>query len=104
MKKITRNEKIIIDQFNGASDLVFCGFRYFLGRRTIAANAFAKDLAKIYPLLEGSIKAMIRKELEAAYEKERQNPEWKPLGDACDREAWDKVRSVYLVDPTDYAE
>jgi hypothetical protein len=104
MKKITRNDKVIIDQFNGVSDLVFCGFRYFLGRRTIATSAFAKDLAKIYPLLEGSIKAMIRKELEAAYEQEKRSPEWKPLGDACDREAWDKVRKVYLIDPVEETE
>jgi len=99
MKKITRDDKLIFDQFNGISDLVFWSFRYFLGRRTIATVGFARDLAKIYPLLDGNIKALIRKELEQAYEEEQRNPNYKPLGDACDREAWGKVRKAYQIEP-----
>jgi hypothetical protein len=35
---------------------------------------------------------MIGRELLKAYEEADKHPEWKPLGDDCDREAWDLVK------------
>jgi hypothetical protein len=99
MKKITRDDKLILDQFNGVSDLVFWSFRYFLGRRTAATPDFARRLAKIYPILDGHSKAAIRRELEEAYREAERIPGSKPLGDPCDRQAWDKVRKAYQIEP-----
>lgn len=96
MKKITRDDKLIFDQFNGISDLVFWSFRYFLGRRTIATVDFARSLAKIYPLLDGQAKAAIRKELEAAFEGLSRDPG--SMGHKIDQDAWSKVRDAYRID------
>ena len=84
-------------------DLIFWAFRYFLGRMTIHACAFADDLTRAWPHLDTRIKALIRRELEEAFQKDdkmRADEEVKlcayyPLGADCDREAWEKVRRAY---------
>lgn len=102
---MTRNDKICARFDGGASDLVFWSFRYFLGRMTIAACAFAEDLARVWPLLAPNIQNLIMQELENAFDrddklrleaKEQGKPAtYLPLGHDCDREAWEKVRTAY---------
>lgn len=79
----------LIDCFSdGPEGLVHCAFRYYLGRRTIAACCFARDLAKAWPLLTPRTAGMIRAELETAFERD-------DVGGACDRAAWETVRRAY---------
>lgn len=77
-------------------DLIHSSFRYYLGRRTIATCAFARSLAAAWPLIAKRTREMIARELSQAYaDAERYpNSQWKPLGDDCDRESWDKVREA----------
>lgn len=86
---------------NGANDLVFWAFRYFLGRQTIASGQFAEDLASAWPLLHEGIRALIRRELEEGFARDdaarAAGEQCKPLGLDCDRAAWEKVRQAYGV-------
>ena len=77
-----------------AEELVHASFRYFLGRKTIATVAFAHNLAAAWPHLSERTRIGIGRELTQAYAEAARNPEWKPLGADCDREAWDKVRDA----------
>jgi len=86
------NKKVKAIDFFDVDELIHCSFRYFLGRRTIATCAFAKDLSKAWDYLKPITRKMIGRELLKAYEEAEINPEWKPLGDDCDREAWDLVK------------
>ena len=79
-----------IDLFDH-EELIHASFRYYLGRRTIAACSFADKVAKSLPLLSENTREMILKELRQAFEEEAQNPAWKPLGDDCDKQAWQGV-------------
>lgn len=75
-------------------DLIHSSFRYYLGRRTISTCAFARSLAAAWPLIAKHTREMIARELSQAYTQAELHPEWKPLGDDCDRESWDKVREA----------
>ena len=86
------NKKLKAIDFFDADELIHCSFRYFLGRRTISAGAFAQDLAKAWDHLKPVTRKMIGRELLKAYEEAEINPDWKPLGDDCDREKWDWVK------------
>jgi hypothetical protein len=79
-----------IDLFDH-EELIHSSFRYYLGRRTIATCAFADNLAKAMPLLSENTRGMILRELKKAFEEEARNPDWKPLGDECDKQAWQGV-------------
>ena len=81
-----------IDFFD-ANDLIHAAFRYYIGRRTISANAFAKDLAASWLHIHEMTRMMIGNELLQAYEDAEKHPDWKPLGDQCDIEAWDLVKA-----------
>jgi hypothetical protein len=97
------NEKLL-KHFNDIDELVFCTFRYYLGRRTIAACQFARDLAKAWDDIEETTRKLIQKELTDAFEDDdeyRQRVKrgeavmCLPLGDDCDREAWEEVRKKF---------
>jgi hypothetical protein len=70
-------------EFFDPNELVHASFRYYLGRRTISACAFAGDLAKAAPALEKNTRQMIIREIKQEQEREA-------LGDACDIEAWEE--------------
>jgi hypothetical protein len=86
------NKKTKAIDFFDVDDLIHSSFRYYLGRRTIATCAFARDLAVAWDHLRLTTREMIGRELLKAYEEADKHPEWKPLGDDCDREAWDLVK------------
>jgi hypothetical protein len=81
-----------IDFFD-ANDLIHAAFRYYIGRRTISANAFAQRLAASWLHIHEMTRMMIGNELLQAYEDAEKHPDWKPLGDQCDIEAWDLVKA-----------
>ena len=83
--------KKAIDFFD-ANDLIHAAFRYYLGRRTISANAFAQRLAKSWLHIHEMTRMMIGNELLQAYKDAEKHPDWKPLGDKCDIDAWDLVK------------
>jgi hypothetical protein len=93
--------KNLADKFHGgAGELVFWSFRYFLGRRTIAACQFARDLANAWDDLPSHVKGLIARELEEAFEKDDEAREpnsvnYRTLGEDCDRKSWEEVRKKY---------
>lgn len=89
-----KNSERELLQIFQVDDLIHSSFRYYLGRRTIATCAFARSLAAAWPLIAKHTREMIARELSQAYAEAERNPEWKPLGDDCDRESWDKVREA----------
>lgn len=109
MSKLTKADKELLAHINETpSELVFWSFRYFLGRMTIAACAFAENLAKSWPYLDKNVQSLIMRELEHEFEQDDKAREDRaekgdasmykyslPLGHACDREAWQKVRNAY---------
>lgn len=83
-----------IDFFD-VDELIHASFRYYLGRRTIATCAFAKDLASAWDHIGKNTRMMIAEELLRAYKG------WRPLGHDCDREMWDLVKEKAMKNPTD---
>jgi hypothetical protein len=86
------NKKNKLYEFFDIDELIHSAFRYYLGRRTISACAFARNLAKAWDHIGENTRMMIGQELLKAYEDAEKNPDWKPLGDDCDRESWDLVK------------
>ena len=69
--------------------LVIAATRYSLGRKTIAACAFAGDLAASWDRIPASVQDVIRLDVEDAFREADEHPaRW----DQCDRESWEKVR------------
>lgn len=89
-------------------ELLWVGaFRYHLGRRTYAVSEFCDVLTQNWKDVPEATRYVIQRELEAAFEKDdrirsNQYPRTNDdgfvvyaLGDACDRAAWELVRSLY---------
>jgi hypothetical protein len=98
----TKKQPHLSDMFDGgANSLVFWSFRYFLGRRTIQTCAFANELSKAWPMLNEGTQSLIRKELDAEFDKDTKMRNEHgtlsifPLGDTCDRAAWQRVKDAY---------
>lgn len=101
-KKCVKNvpSKRLEDYFEGGvSSLVFWAFRYFLGRRTASSCSFAKELARAIPKLDDYERNLIQHELDREFESDdscrNSGDRFRPLGDDCDRAAWDLVRQAY---------
>jgi hypothetical protein len=91
-------EEVIAKHFDrGIDGLIFCSFRYYIGRMTISTSSFAEQLAKVYPDLEKNIQDLIKRELEEEFQRDdkarERNSEYLPLGGDCDRAAWQLVRN-----------
>ena len=85
--------------FGGVSGLVFGSFRYYLGRKAVAANDFAKTLAKNFHLIEKRLQDLIKWDLEHEFERDdwsrKMDHRIHPLGNDSDRAAWQLVRHAY---------
>ena len=84
----------------GFSDLmVTAAFRYCLGRRTYIVSECASWLIRIWPQLGDNCKHVIKRDLEEAFtqddRKDGPQSDYKRLGDQCDRESWETVRSLW---------
>jgi len=79
--------------------LLIAAARYWIGRRTIAATCFAEELAKAWQDIPDKTRTIIRRDLENEFERDdRARDEggtYHPLGDDCDRQAWEKVREAW---------
>ena len=81
------------------SDWVIVAFRYFVGRMTISACAFASDLARSWDSLPAGTQRVIKSELEDKFRRDDEarasyDP-YLPLGMDMDRQAWELVRKAY---------
>lgn len=81
------------------SDWVIVAFRYYLGRMTIGACCFAKELALAWDSLPQGTQNVIKRELDTEFEwddKSRADgANHHPLGMDMDRKAWELVRKAY---------
>ena len=82
------------------SDWVIVAFRYFVGQMTIAACAFASDLAHAWDSLPAVTRSIIQSELEDEFRRDDKDRSVNsgtlhPLGMDMDREAWELVRKAY---------
>ena len=71
------------------SDLVFWSFRYFLGRRSIHASAFARRLAFVWPFLDEQVRNQIKRDIEEEFYRSNIRLEPLPLS-----EEWQNVLDV----------
>ena len=82
------------------SDWVIVAFRYYVGRMTISACAFASDLARALDSLPAGTRSIIQSELEDEFRRDDKDRSVNsgtlhPLGMDMDREAWELVRKAY---------
>ena len=79
--------------------MVIAAFRYCLGRMTYIAGVCADWLVDKWPELPPHSRALIRTELERAFEQDDEDratgASFKALGWDCDRESWEKVRALW---------
>jgi len=84
--------------------MVIAAFRYSLGRMTYIVKDCCDWLIEQWPNFREGTRALIQKELEAAFERDdlarrRIYAEFnhRPLGHDCDREQWERVRRLWEV-------
>ena len=79
--------------------MVVAAFRYCLGRRTYIVSDCTSWLVKLWPTFPENVKTIIKRDLESAFvdddEARLANDSYKPLGDDCDRAAWETVRRLW---------
>ena len=71
------------------SDLVFWSFRYFIGRRSIHASAFAQRLAFVWPFLDDRVRNLISHDIEDEFARHDRLSQSPPLS-----EEWQNVLDV----------
>jgi hypothetical protein len=113
MKQKQHANPILVNFDGGASELLFWSYRYFVGRMTGATCNFAESLAASWPHILPVYRSIIKDELtrdfarddELRAERASKSPQQPgsldyvgclPLGQDCDREAWEKVRQAWL--------
>ena len=80
--------------------VVVATFRYCLGRQTYIVQECADWLLLHWPVIEQPVRNLIQRELERAFEQDDRARAgdaqgYKPLGWDCDREQWERVRSLW---------
>ena len=79
--------------------MVIAAFRYCLGRLTYISGVCADWLVDKWSELPPHSRALIRTELDRAFERDdearERGDDYKPLGWDCDRAAWEKVRALW---------
>jgi len=80
-------------------ELLLGATRYYMGRRSYAVGSFCQNLANAWDELSPSLQKLIARDLEDEFRRDdeaRENKsEYRPLGDNCDRQSWELVRSKY---------
>jgi hypothetical protein len=65
---MTKKDKHLLENIGETpSDLVFWSFRYFLGRRSIHASAFAQRLAFVWPFIDERVRDIIKRDIEEEF-------------------------------------
>lgn len=80
--------------------VVVATFRYCLGRQTYIVQECADWLLLHWPEIEQPVRNLIRRELDKAFEQDDrvragEMAGYKPLGWDCDRQQWERVRSLW---------
>jgi hypothetical protein len=94
------HKKNHLDNFD-SHELLFAAFRYFLGRKTISNCNFAEELASAWWDIPEITRNGLQRELTEAFARDDQARlrgevfVQLPLGQNCDREAWEKVRTAW---------
>ena len=80
--------------------------RYFLGRMTISVSSFCETLCQHWNGLPVRAQVIMQRDIDEAFERDdrarrdHEFPEWTgtnyfPLGQGCDRRAWETVRALW---------
>ncbi|AOG23427.1 hypothetical protein [Acidovorax sp. RAC01] len=82
--------------------MALCAFRYCLGRMTYISGVCADWLVAKWADIPPHAQALIRKELDETFRRDDEdratNEPFKALGWDCDRDAWEKVRSLWAAE------
>ncbi len=70
-------------------DILFCAFRYALGRKTYIVSVLTDEIHKQWHLLSDKTKSMIQKEIKVAIETD--NAGWD-----CDKELWETILTLNI--------
>ena len=77
-------------------------FRYYCGRRTYAVGNFCDLLIAEWRGLSDRARWIIQRDLEGEFKRDEEcrgkTGDYKPLGDDCDREQWERVRKLWSDD------
>jgi hypothetical protein len=88
------------DKTYGRSGLmIIAAVRYCIGRRTYIVSDCAAWILANWSDWPENVKTIIQRDLEWEFERAAQNPDWKPLGDSCDKQKWEKVRELWRNKP-----
>lgn len=93
------------DKNFGRSDLMaIAAFRYCLGRMSYIVGDCADWLIEQWANIGKNAQNVIRRDLEEAFEKDGQNvgSDYRPLGHACDRSQWERVRKFIAVESAEW--
>jgi len=91
-------------RFFRGDDLLISTTRYYLGRMTAAAGAFAAQLAEAWPTIPSGARSIIRRDIQQQFVDDdltRSRDEANgiddplPLGHDCDRQSWELVRTAW---------
>ena len=90
-----------------ALDVWLGATRYYLGRRTGSVTSYCDTLIQMWPQLPYLTQGLIRRDVDEAFAKDDKQRTLAPvssglyaLGDACDREAWSRVRGLWHQEAT----
>ena len=75
--------------------MITAAVRYCLGRQTYIVSDCCDWIIANWHEWPNNVKASIKRDVEEAFEKDEEMPEYKFLGDACDKQAWEKVRNLW---------
>ena len=95
------SDSFLKDEFPSMSDSdwVIVAFRYYLGRMTIGACCFARELAFAWDSLGSGTQNVIKSELDSTFQRDDESRAecrfCHPLGMDMDRQAWELVRKAY---------
>lgn len=79
--------------------MITAAVRYCIGRRTYIVGECADWILSNWNDWPENVKTIIQHDLEYEFDRDAQNPDWKPLGDDCDRKSWEKVRALWRNKP-----
>jgi len=73
--------------------------RYYLGRMSYAVSDFCDMLIENWASFDEKTKNLLIRDIEQEFEDDDrarlEGRDYKPLGDDCDRESWEKVRNLW---------
>ena len=87
---MTKKDKHLLNHIGETpSELVFWSFRYFIGRRSIHASAFARRLAFVWPFLDDRVRDLIKRDIEEEFARHDRLRQPLPLS-----EEWQNILDV----------